>query len=58
MPQQGGPRLAVTLAHVHMQRQVRQEWLPLIVVADQGREGMFAHHLDGNGNIIDLELCR
>jgi hypothetical protein len=40
-----------------MQWQVRHEWLPIIVVADQGREGMLAHEVDGSGNIIALELC-
>ena len=57
MPQQGRPRLAVALAQVHVQGQVRHEGLPGIVVADQGREGMLAHQFDGGSNIIALELC-
>jgi hypothetical protein len=40
-----------------MQWQVRHERLPIVVVADEGREGMLAHQLDGCGNIIALKLC-
>jgi hypothetical protein len=40
-----------------MQGQVRHERLPVVVVADESREGMPAHQLDGHGNVITLELC-
>src|SRR5580658_8523479 len=40
-----------------MQWQIRYERLPIVVVTDEGREGMLAHQLDGRGNIICFELC-
>ena len=40
-----------------MQWQVCHEWLPIVVVADEGRERVFAHQLHGNSNIVALELC-
>jgi hypothetical protein len=57
MPEQDRPRLAVTLDQVDVQRQIRHERLPVIVIADQGREGMIPHQLDGVVQVITLELC-